>query len=288
MDEPGFFSEQRIAIIGLGLMGGSLAMALKGKCAWLAGVDRNPETLALAREWELADQLSDRLEDVIPQAGLIILATPVRAILSLLGELPRFHPGRAVVLDLGSTKTGILAAMDGLPEALDPVGGHPMCGKEHASLANAEAGLYRGAPFALVPLPRTSPDARDVVEALVRAVGARPVWLAPEQHDHWVASTSHLPYLVSNTLARITPAQVAPMVGTGFRSASRLAPTPLTVMSDILRTNRPHVLASLREMQDALAEVERCLADQDWDQLEALLARGGEAYREIIKRADRE
>jgi prephenate dehydrogenase len=285
-EEPGFLGRTRIAILGLGLMGGSLALALRGKVGQLIGVDPDPATLDLAREWRLADQLSPTPKNLLEQADVVVLAAPVRVILQLLEDLPTLHPGAPVVFDVGSTKREILSKMERLPARFDPLGGHPMCGKEHSSLKEAEAGLYRGAPFALVPLARTSPRARAFGQALTTAVGACPLWLDAThggpgdlEHDRWVAATSHLPYLVSNALASCTPPEAAAMAGPGFRSSTRLAAQPPALMMDILATNRANVLGTLRRLHTRLDLFEQLLENGDDAELERLLAEG-QACRE--------
>jgi prephenate dehydrogenase len=251
--------ETRLAILGLGLMGGSLALALRGKCARLLGMDQDAATLALAAQTGLVDKLSANPAEILAEADLIVLAMPVRAILAFLQDLPNLHPGPAVVLDLGSTKAAIAAAMARLPARFNPIGGHPMCGKERSGLALADPGLYEQAPFALTPLPRTTPGGRGLAEALVRAAGARPVWVDAETHDLWVAATSHLPYLLACALAAATPEEAAPLIGPGYRGASRLSVSPVEMMMDILSTNRAPVLAAVSRMRSELEGIEACL-----------------------------
>ncbi len=282
--EPGFFSGSRVAILGLGLMGGSLALALRGKVAELIGIDPDPATLALAREWQLADRLAAAPEGLLADADVVILAAPVGAILSLIAALPGLHPGSPLVMDLGSTKKEIVEQMARLPARFDALGGHPMCGKEHSSLSQAEAGLYRGAPFALVPLPRTTPRARGTVLALVEAIGACPLWLDELEHDRWVAATSHLPYLLSSALAASTPPEAGPMIGPGYRSTTRLAAQPPALMMDILATNRANVLGALRRLHTRLDLLEQLLAAEDYPALERLLQEGA-ARREKMMAA---
>lgn len=143
-DEPAFFATATVAIIGLGLMGGSLALALHGRCARLLGCDRDPDVVTLALERQVVDAASTEPAALLPQADLVVLAVPVRASLEWLQRLPGLHPGQAVVLDLGSTKTAVLQAMEALPERFDPLGGHPMCGKEDGSLKMQRPACTRG------------------------------------------------------------------------------------------------------------------------------------------------
>lgn len=277
----GFFMARRVAVMGLGLMGGSLALALRGRCAAVYGIDPDPAVVRLALERQTVDQAATTPVGLLAQADLIILAAPVQAILRLLGELGNWHPGPAMVLDLGSTKTAIMAAMQQMDRRFDPLGGHPLCGKERSGLANADPNLFRGAPFAFIPLERTSPQARDCAARLAAIIGAHPLWLDPVTHDRWVAATSHLPYLAANCLAAATPPESAPLAGPGFRSSTRLAVSPPEVMMDVLQTNSENILASLRRYQSALERVEGLLAEGDFVGLEAML-RAGAAVRERI------
>ena len=281
-------AESRVVILGLGLMGGSLALALRGKVAALLGVDTDPATLALAQAWGVADRLSDDPAELLPLADFIILATPVSAILEQVRALPRLHPGNATVLDLGSTKADIVEAMSDLPERFDPIGGHPMCGKETASLVHAEAALYAGAPFALTPLPRTTPQGIRLAAQLVQAVGAHPVWLDPETHDRWVASTSHLPYLVAAALAAATPHKAAPLIGPGLRSTTRLAATSPQMMLDILSTNRLPILAALQVFHHQIDTLEDLLEKEDFTALEHALTQDKSWHAGLLAQANQE
>lgn len=274
MDESDFIRNSRIAICGLGLTGGSLSMALRGKCAALLGIDPDPATLALAQRLDLVDQCSTDPAALLPQADVIILAAPVQAIIQLIRQLPQYHPGEAVVMDVGSTKRAILSAMETLPARFDPIGGHPMCGKELSSLTNAEATLFQGATFALVPSSRSSEHARALAEQLVHTIGAHPLWLDATTHDRWTAATSHLPYLLANALAAATPPEAAPLVSTGFRSTARLAKSSITMMMDILATNADFVLQALQRYRANLSLLEENLKDERFSTLETLLQAG--------------
>ncbi len=154
--------------------------------------------------------------------------------------------------------------MSRLPERFDPIGGHPICGREKLSLANAERTLYYSAPFLLTPLERTTPRAISAAHQIIEALGAKPKILDAVEHDRILASTSHLPFLIASALALATPQEVASFVGPGFRSTSRLAGTPSSMMLGILQTNRENILTMLRGMQSQLTEIESVLSSGDF------------------------
>ena len=286
MDEPafesGFLRASRVAIWGLGLMGGSLAMALKGSCAELVGIDSHPNTVARALDLGIVSRADTHPARILPGTDLVVLAVPVGAILTSLADLPAACPGRAVVIDLGSTKREVVAAMARLPERFDPVGGHPMCGKEKSSLGYAEAGLYLGATFVLTALERTSEDAQACAEEVVRAAGARPLWMEAEAHDRVVAATSHMPYLLASALAKATSLESAALVGPGFRSTTRLAGSSTAMMMDILKTNTENIRVAMSKLKEALAEYEALLEEGDFRLLAEALEKDAEHYQHLI------
>ena len=183
------------------------------------------------------------------------------------------------MLDLGSTKQSIVEAMSRLPERFDPIGGHPICGKEKLSLANAERTLYYATPFLLTPLKRTSEKARAAAHQIIEAIGGNAITLDAAEHDRILASTSHLPFLLSSALTLATPIDVASFVGPGFRSASRLAGTPTSMMLGVLESNQENVLSVLHCLQDKLNEVESALASKNFPQLKLLLNEAQSKYQ---------
>jgi prephenate dehydrogenase len=280
MEDDNFtLATSKIAIIGLGLMGGSLALGLRGKCAALYGIDPHPSTLALALSQQIVDYADSDPAQLLPEVDLVILAAPVPAILTLLDQLPSYTPNPCIVMDLGSTKRLVVEAMSGLPERFDPIGGHPICGKEKLSLANAERTLYYAAPFLLTPLERTSPRAISAANQIIEALGAKAKILNAVEHDRILASTSHLPFLISSVLALATPNDVAPFVGPGFKSTSRLAGTSSSMMLGVLQSNRENVLNALHELQNQLAEIESALSSSDFSKLENILNEAQSKYQ---------
>ncbi len=273
----------RLAIIGLGLMGGSLAAGLAGRCRWIVGADRDPGAveLALARGW-IQSGFTDPAA-ALRDCDLAVLALPVRAILALLGRLGSDLPLPPRLLDLGSTKSEVLAAMAALPAGVAAVGGHPLCGRETSGLAAADAGLFHGCRFAVIPVPACDPEAVALVEELVMELGAQPLRVGARRHDRLTALTSHTPYLLAVALAirarRLEKAgePIAEAAASGFHSAVRLAGSEPTMMLDILLTNRANVLRELEEVQSELAALSHLLARGEEAELGERLRAGREA-----------
>ena len=240
-------SDSRIAIVGLGLMGASLAGALRGQCRAVVGVARRQETVEAALARGLVDRATIDLEGAVSRSDVVILATPVRVILRQLAEIGPLLPQGCLLMDLGSTKGQIVAAMADLPPHVQPLGGHPMCGKEKSGLDVADPALYQGATFILSPLPRTSPEALALGQAIARAAGSNPLVIDGPRQDYLVATVSHLPYLLACALVRTADATTSQdplawkIVAGGYRDTSRVAGSDVTMMIDILLTNRQEV-----------------------------------------------
>jgi prephenate dehydrogenase len=270
----------RVTVIGLGLMGGSLAGALKTNraCREVIGVARRSETAVLAVQRGLVDRASTDLTTAVSEADLVVLATPVRTIVDLLPVVGRLVRPGCLVMDLGSTKRAIIEAMSALPEHVQAVGGHPMCGKETSGLAAADPGLYRGRVFVLTPLDRADETALSLASELVEAIGALPLVLGAERHDRLAAAVSHLPYLLACGLVR-TAEEVAEsdnvlwqLAASGFRDTSRLAASELTMMLDILLSNSEAVLDVLSIYERQLRGLAQLVRSGDEQRLHSELS----------------
>jgi len=272
--EDGFaLKDSIVGIVGLGLMGGSLAMALQGECARLIGFDSNPATLELALAKNIVDQAQSlaKGERLGVKVDVLILATPVPVILDLLRRLRSLISYRCIIIDIGSTKREILNSMSMLPTNFDPIGGHPICGKEKLGLENADANLFRNAPFVVAPLEHTSQRAKFAAQQIVSVVGAKYIEMDAGDHDRILASTSHLPFLISSALSQSTSPEFSPLIGTGFRSTSRLAGTPSHMMMGVLQSNRENILNSIQQFCSSLHAMELALQNEDYATLETIL-----------------
>jgi prephenate dehydrogenase len=284
MNKPNFsLKSANIVIIGLGLMGGSLALSLKERCRRLSALDSHLPTLDLARRMEIVHIAGSDPVKILADADLVILACPVPAIIEWLRRLPDYVQHPCIVLDIGSSKRTIVAALEDLPANFDPLGGHAICGRERLSLENAERFLYRDAPFVLTPLIRTSDYARQAALQIIEALGANPIWLNADDHDHILASTSHLPYLLSSALALVTSEDAVALIGPGFRSSLRLAGTPSSMMLGVLLANRDKVLTAFHILQAQLSKLESALRENDPDELKSILDKAQNHYQSLIQ-----
>jgi prephenate dehydrogenase len=283
------FSRAHVCIVGLGLMGGSLGLALRQAeaCRLVTGSDSQPDVCAQAVALGAVQQATSDAAEAVAQADIVVLAAPVRTIIRLVGELgPRIKPG-ALLMDIGSTKSEIVQAMDALPAHVQAIGGHPMCGKERSGIAASDAKLYRGAVFCLTPLARTRPHTLALAQDMAQAVGARPLVIDPVRHDGLVAVTSHLPYLMAAALAATAGDTAAAdslawqLAASGFRDTSRLAGSDIDMMVDILLTNRAHVAAAAGQAAQKLAALAAAIEGGDEAALRLNLAAIRETWRQV-------
>lgn len=267
--------DARVTIVGLGLIGGSMALDLRQHAGRLTGVETDPRSAELARR---AGIMTLDLEAAAARCDVLVLATPVGEILRLLERFAADPPALKLLIDVGSTKRRITQAMEQLPEHVPALGGHPLCGKELGGFAAAEPGLFDGSPFVLTPCARSDSQALMLAEAVVQALGATPLRMDAERHDRLMAVVSHLPYLLSAALmgSAESVAQNEPdlwsLAATGFLSTSRLAASELTMIADVLSTNRDMALQALSRAQAELEQLHELLAGLDDDSLRQHLA----------------
>ncbi len=270
-------SDCRVVVVGLGLMGGSIAGALRGRCRAVVGVARRPETIVQAEKRGLIDEGTIDPAVALPTADVVILATPVRVIMRQLKEIASLLSEGCLVMDIGSTKAQIVSQMERLPAHVQPLGAHPMCGKEVSGIDAADPTLYRGCTFILTPLARTPPEALALGRSIVTATGARPLVLDPARQDRLAATLSHLPYLLACALVRTADATTSSdpaaweIVAGGFRDTTRLAGSDVTMMLDILLTNRDAVVEAAGVFRDALDELVGLISETNEIPLRAVL-----------------
>ena len=258
-----------VAIVGLGLMGGSLAAAIKASRPDIKviGVARRPETLAQATERGFIDEGFLEPEPAAQAADILVLAVPVLSIVNLVGRLAPLLREGAVLTDLGSTKVAVIQAMEKVRRGAQCVGSHPICGKEVSGLDASDPQLYRGATWVLCPTDFTATWAMELVASLAKEVGAEPVVYGAAEHDAILARTSHLPFAVAACLTRTIAKKTAPhdlrlLSAGGYRDTTRLAGSDPQMMQDILVSNRANILEAIEQMQAELEVFKQLLANE--------------------------
>jgi prephenate dehydrogenase len=261
---------QRVAVIGLGLIGCSLGLALRRqpRPPRVMGYDRSTEARREATRRQAIDRSAASPVDAVDEAELVILATPVRAIAPLLAEIAPHLSSGCVVTDTGSTKAEVVAACAAAAPEVAFVGGHPMAGKLSRGTEEADAALFQGAVYCLTPSAHTAPAAVSRVVELVEAVGARPYFLEPAEHDGLVAAISHLPYLLASTLMSSVSAEaswreMATLAAGGFATMTRLVDSEPEMYADICLTNRAALLYQLDRYAAELAALREAVAQGD-------------------------
>lgn len=260
---PGSFTSgaypRAAAVIGLGLIGGSLALRLRAAGVRVTGIDVDAQVLAAARARHAVDESSDALA-AAATADLVIIATPLDRIAEIaIAVAPHLRPG-TVLTDTGSVKAPVVAAVEAaLPAGVRFVGGHPIAGSEGHGFAAADPRLLDGRPYVLTPTSRTHPDAVAAMRDLIVRLGMRPVLLDPVRHDELAAQISHLPYLVSLALRRAASGDALAIAGRGFDDMTRIARSPAAMWDAICRSNRAAILRALASFEGELARLRRAL-----------------------------
>jgi prephenate dehydrogenase len=252
---------ERIAIIGTGLIGGSIGLALKAaKLSGLevVGFDLDRTTAGEAKRRGVVDRNAPNPAEAVRDAKMVIIATPPLAVSSVMQEISENLAEGAVVTDTASTKVEVRRyAQEFLPEHVSFVGGHPMAGKEVQGIKNADAALFQGAAYCVIPSAQASEGAVKSVLGLVSVLGAEPLFIDAEEHDQYAAAVSHMPLVASTalfSLVRNSPAwgDIAPLAAGGFRDTTRLASGDPRMSHDICATNADAVVHWLDRFMEEL------------------------------------
>ncbi len=281
----------RIAIIGLGLMGGSLGLAIKqkGLAREVTGFARRSETRELALELGIADQVFERPADAVKNAELAIFCTSVSSIPELIGVCRSNLADGGVMTDVGSCKAEIVKRVESLfpPGPVAFIGSHPIAGSERQGIEAASAMLYQNAIVALTPTRRTAPAARVQIERLWHALGARLQMISPAAHDRLLAKTSHLPHLVAALLAsctgRIQLDRVGRFCGTGFFDTTRIAEGDPRLWRDIIRANQSAIQNELAVFSRETEHLLAILKSDDLEMLEKYLQTSRDRRRALTR-----
>lgn len=284
---------QRVALIGLGLIAGSMSLAMResGLAGRIVGYARSAETRATAREIGLVDEVTDSAAEAVAGADLVVLAVPVGAMAEVAAEIaPHLAPG-AILTDVGSVKQAVIEAVGPhVPEGVHFIPGHPLAGTEHSGPRSGFASLFRNRWWLLTPLPDSDPVAVARLTELVRALGANVETMEPAHHDLVLAVTSHAPHLIAYTmvgvadhLRRVTDDEVIKYSAAGFRDFTRIAASDPTMWRDVFLHNREATLDILGRFAEELFVLQRAIRMGDGQHLHDYFTRTRAIRRGIIE-----
>lgn len=282
---------QRLAILGVGLLGGSIGLAARaaGLDVHITGYGHRKATLDRALEFGAIDAAASSTAEAVAGADLIILCPPVSLLSPMLNEIaPALREG-AVVTDVGSTKRSVVrAAQDLLPAGRHFVGSHPMAGSEKRGVEYARADLFHNALCILTPTAMTSPSALAQVEAFWKSLQMRTVRLSPEEHDAALADISHLPHVLAGALVAMQSPSVLPLAGKGFLDTTRIASGDAWLWRDILLDNSDHLKQSISRLQAQLKHLQGLLSPEHSEQLVLWLQQAAERRDQLAREKLRE
>jgi len=275
----------RIAIVGLGLIGGSIGLALKQanwRQAEVVGYVRRPEIGSIALGSGVVDRVEPSLDRTVSDMDMVIIATPVLTIKDIFSQIAPFLSTDTIVTDTASTKAQVMRwAEELLPAGASFVGGHPMAGKETSGIKAAAVNLFQRCTYCLTPTAQTRPEAIQTVTDMATKLGATPLILEAEDHDHLVAGISHLPLLLSAALVAVTSQspdwdRMSLLAASGYRDVTRLASGDAKVNGDICRTNQVAIISWIDAFERELKRL-RELVGEGSHGIEEALAHASEA-----------
>ena len=270
------FSCNKLVVVGVGLIGGSVAAALRraGKVRRIVGVGRGRANIERALELKVIDEASDDIAVAVQGADLVLLAVPVQQNDHVLAQLAKSLSAQTLVTDAGSTKMDYVAAVRRLLPALlaNVVPAHPIAGAELTGVNAAQSGLFVDKNVVLTPLPENNIQAVDSIESMWKACGARVSRMSPEHHDRVFSAVSHLPHMLAYTLVHMIATrpdaqELFSFAAGGFRDFTRIASSSPEMWRDIASTNRAALLADIAAYQEQLTHLAGLIRDADAEQL---------------------
>ena len=254
----------RIAIIGVGLIGGSIGLALRsrGLASEVIGVGRRTASLDRAKERGAVDWTTTNLVSGVEGADLVIIATPVGMIVDTVRAVAAAAP-RATITDAGSTKAEICRQLREPPAPTHFIGSHPLAGDHRTGPEHARAGLFEGRTVVVTPEDHTPPGLVERVKEFWESLGAEVALLSPEEHDRALAATSHLPHLIAAALASATPEEWLQLAATGWGDTTRIAAGDPQLWTQIFTQNRAAVIDALRRFEHQLAAFDEAISSGD-------------------------
>lgn len=271
---------KKIAIIGLGLIGGSLGLAFKKdlKDCKIVGIARRQENIDKALEIEAIDEGTTSISDGVGDADIIFVCTPVGRIVEIINQISPYLKKGAIVTDVGSTKAQIVKEVDGtLPTGVYFVGGHPLAGSERHGIDAVNPSLFQNAFYLLTPTSKTNSQAFQTLHSILTQIGGNVIALDPERHDRVVATISHLPHLVASALVNLASSGTSEeenmilFAASGFRDMTRIAAGNPDIWLDICLSNSEAIIGTLERFKQSLDKVGELLRGSDEAGLRSVL-----------------
>lgn len=271
----------KVAIVGVGLIGGSLALAMKKKklANEIIGVARHKKTLLLAKKRGVIDSGSLDI-NAVSEADLVILSSPVEAILKLAPLILKVIKPDCIVCDVGSTKQEIVSALDKLFSCY--VGAHPLAGSEKRGVLNSRADIFNGSLCILTPTAKTNAQAFLKIKKLWGSVGSRVICLSSAAHDKVVSCISHLPHIAAFSLSAAVPEEYLKFASTGFKDTTRIAASDTEVWSDIFVSNQKNILKAIDAFQGRLSKIKSAIAKKDRKAIDKFLGQAKAKRNRLI------
>jgi prephenate dehydrogenase len=263
-----------VAIVGVGLIGGSIGMALRQRnlAKSVVGIGRRQSSLRVARRVGALTHTTIDLNKGVAEAELVIICTPVGQIVEHVRQAAQHCPERVLITDVGSTKSAIVAALDaGLSRGCRFLGSHPLAGSEKTSATYASADLFDGRMAILTPTKNTRAEDYDLLEEFWQSLGSVVVQMSPEEHDAALAITSHLPHAAAAALALTVPEKYFRLTGPGLLDSTRVAGSDPELWRQILLLNRDNVLAALEQFGGKLSALHAAIRDNNQDEITRFL-----------------
>jgi len=266
-----------LAVVGVGLIGGSVGLAAKARSAArrVVGIGRNTDTLRRARDLGAVDEFTTDPAVGVRSAEVVVFCSPVDLIAKQAREAAGYAMPGALFTDAGSTKGTIVRALDGkLPDHVRFVGAHPLAGSEKQGVEYASADLFDGRVCVITPTSSTDPRAVDWAARFWQSLGCEVKQLTPEEHDLALATTSHLPHMLASLLAGQLPTKWQPFAATGFRDTTRVAAGDPKLWAAIVRENAAALSLALERFDEGLQELRKAILKQDDDAVTDILTAG--------------
>jgi len=275
-----------ISVIGMGLIGGSLAAAFKQQSDdyYIIGFNHNLESAHEALNMGIIDRVAETIKDAVAEADVIFIAIPVKMITEYAIQAARYAKHGAIITDVGSTKASIVASIESqMPDGIHFIGGHPMAGSEKSGVKAASPALFKNAHYLLTPTEKTSMTAYKNLHSMLTSIGANVVAIDPQKHDQAVAVISHLPHMVAAVLMNLASKEanhtqnILMLAAGGFKDTTRIAAGSPRMWIDICLENKDAIIYSIDQMIDMLSSLRHIIEEEDRDRIKEFLEQAQKA-----------